>query len=92
MLGDIARAKDRHHEYYHAGSSIANARAFEGRLLAASRPRRSAENAGDRWPDANRACGELMAIKNVVVINDEAHHCYRRKVGDDDEESGGDEA
>jgi type III restriction enzyme len=26
-----------------------------------------------------RACGELLAMKNVVVINDEAHHCYREK-------------
>ena len=26
-----------------------------------------------------RACGELLALKNVVVINDEAHHCYREK-------------
>ncbi len=33
-----------------------------------------------------RACGELLALKNVVVINDEAHHCYREKP-DDDEES-----
>ena len=32
-----------------------------------------------------RACGDLLALKNVVVINDEAHHCYRHKVGDDDE-------
>lgn len=28
-----------------------------------------------------RACGELLSIKNVVVINDEAHHCYREKSG-----------
>jgi type III restriction enzyme len=28
-----------------------------------------------------RACGELLALKNVVVINDEAHHCYREKAG-----------
>ena len=27
-----------------------------------------------------RACGELLAFKNVVVINDEAHHCYRERV------------
>src|SRR5262249_48289489 len=27
-----------------------------------------------------RACGDLLAIKNIVVINDEAHHCYREKV------------
>ncbi|MBK5263687.1 MAG: DEAD/DEAH box helicase family protein [Alphaproteobacteria bacterium] len=26
-----------------------------------------------------RACGELMSIKNVVVINDEAHHCYEER-------------
>lgn len=32
-----------------------------------------------------RACGELLAMKNIVVINDEAHHCYREKPGTDDE-------
>ena len=32
-----------------------------------------------------RACGDLLALKNVVVINDEAHHCYREKAGDPDE-------
>src|SRR5262249_41396768 len=26
-----------------------------------------------------RACGELMGLKNIVVLNDEAHHCYREK-------------
>lgn len=26
-----------------------------------------------------RACGELLAFKNVVVMNDEAHHCYRER-------------
>lgn len=26
-----------------------------------------------------RACGDLMALKNVVVINDEAHHCYEER-------------
>jgi hypothetical protein len=29
-----------------------------------------------------RACGELLGFKHVVVINDEAHHCYREKAGD----------
>ncbi len=33
-----------------------------------------------------RACGELLALKNVDVINDEAHHCYRHKDLDDEEE------
>jgi type III restriction enzyme len=26
-----------------------------------------------------RACGELMSMKNVIVINDEAHHCYEER-------------
>jgi type III restriction enzyme len=38
-----------------------------------------------------RACGELLALKNVVVINDEAHHCYRHKEQDDEEELKGDD-
>ncbi len=27
-----------------------------------------------------RACGRLLRFKDVVVINDEAHHCYRESV------------
>ncbi len=27
----------------------------------------------------------LMGIKNVMVLNDEGHHCYRRKPGEDNE-------
>ncbi len=38
-----------------------------------------------------RACGDLLAMKNVVVISDEAHHCYRHKVDADDEELKGEE-
>ncbi len=33
-----------------------------------------------------RACRELGNKKNIVVINDEAHHCYRRKPDDDADE------
>ena len=28
-----------------------------------------------------RVCRELGNKKNIIVINDEAHHCYRRKPG-----------
>ena len=38
-----------------------------------------------------RACGELLALKHVVVINDEAHHCYRHKETDEEEELKGDD-
>ena len=27
-----------------------------------------------------RVCPELMGMKNIVVLNDEAHHCYRERV------------
>ena len=33
-----------------------------------------------------RVMPELMALKNVMVLNDEGHHCYRHKPGDDDDE------
>ena len=29
-----------------------------------------------------RVVPELMGMKNILVINDEAHHCYRHKVGE----------
>ncbi|MEZ4701966.1 MAG: DEAD/DEAH box helicase family protein [Rhodothermales bacterium] len=31
-----------------------------------------------------RVMPELMGMKNIMVINDEAHHCYREKPGTDD--------
>jgi type III restriction enzyme len=33
-----------------------------------------------------RVMPDLMGMKSVVVLNDEAHHCYREKPGDPDEE------
>ena len=33
-----------------------------------------------------RAMPELMGIKNILVINDEGHHCYREKPGDEEVE------
>ncbi|UQR64286.1 DEAD/DEAH box helicase family protein [Bradyrhizobium sp. C-145] len=39
-----------------------------------------------------RVMGELMGLKNLMVINDEAHHCYREKPKEpDDEDLKGDE-
>jgi type III restriction enzyme len=33
-----------------------------------------------------RVMPDLMGMKNILVLNDEAHHCYREKVGSDEEE------
>ena len=38
-----------------------------------------------------RVMPELMGMKNILAINDEAHHCYREKPSDDDEELKGDD-
>ncbi|MFN8485365.1 MAG: DEAD/DEAH box helicase family protein [Anaerolineae bacterium] len=38
-----------------------------------------------------RVCRELGAKKNIVVLNDEAHHCYRRKPDADADRLSGDE-
>ncbi|HEY8693009.1 MAG TPA: DEAD/DEAH box helicase family protein, partial [Chloroflexota bacterium] len=32
-----------------------------------------------------RVMPDLMGLKNVLVLNDEAHHCYREKPGEDSE-------
>ncbi|MGH8020652.1 MAG: BPTD_3080 family restriction endonuclease [Opitutaceae bacterium] len=34
-----------------------------------------------------RVMPDLMGIKNIVVLNDEAHHCYREKPPEPDDES-----
>ena len=34
-----------------------------------------------------RVMPELMGMKNILVLNDEAHHCYRAKPGEPDEDT-----
>ncbi len=38
-----------------------------------------------------RVMPELMGMKNILVLNDEAHHCYREKPGEDTGDLKGDE-
>src|SRR5206468_9057128 len=33
-----------------------------------------------------RVMPELMGLKNILVLNDEAHHCYREKPRDEEED------
>jgi len=37
-----------------------------------------------------RVCREFGNKKNIIVINDEAHHCYRRRAGDTEKLTGDD--
>jgi type III restriction enzyme len=40
---------------------------------------------------ARRVCRDLGNKKNIIVINDEAHHCYRRKPDGEEEKLTGDD-
>ncbi|MGA9408654.1 MAG: DUF433 domain-containing protein, partial [Bacteroidota bacterium] len=78
---------------------ITNFHAFGRReKVAAGKLTKSILSKGDtsvftETPDqmVRRVCRELGSKKNIVVINDEAHHCYRRKADGEEEMLKGDE-
>ena len=84
MVGDLERAK----------IVITNFHAFQlrnrveissgGRALLQGRggPLNTLETEGQMM---QRVMPGLMGMKNILVLNDEGHHCYRRKPGEDDE-------
>ena len=78
MLGDIERAK----------IVITNYHAFRRRerIEVSKTGRALLEGHGSKLDTIEtegemlrRAIGDLMGLKNIVVLNDEAHHCYRVK-------------
>jgi len=84
LIGDIGKAK----------IVITNYHAFKRReTMDVSKVGRSLLQGRDAPPDTietegemlRRACGDLLALKDVVVLNDEAHHCYREKPQSDEE-------
>jgi type III restriction enzyme len=65
-----------------------------GRLAAARPRRRGTEHLETEGQMLQRVMPDLMGMKNILAINDEAHHCYREKPTrgrSDDEELKGDE-
>ena len=83
MLGDIARAK----------IVITNYHAFKlrERLEISSGTRKLIQGRGEPLQTLEtegqmlqRVMPDLMGMKNVLVINDEAHHCYREKPDNDE--------
>ena len=84
MLPDIDRAK----------IVITNYHAFKPReTLEISKTGRSLLQGRDAPPDTtendgqmlHRVANDLLGFKGVVVLNDEAHHCYREKPGSDED-------
>ena len=73
LIGQLGRAK----------ILITNFHAFKIRKLIETN-KLTKEILGTEFDDSpaqmvNRVCREVGTKKNIVVINDEAHHCYRRK-------------
>lgn len=86
MLEDLDRAK----------IVITNYHAFKrrerielskgGRLLLQGRGGEALDTLETEGQMLQRVMPALMGMKNILVINDEAHHCYREKPASEDEE------
>lgn len=93
MLGDLERAK----------IVITNYHAFKmrerlelskgGRLLLQGRGGEELNTLETEGQMLQRVMPDLMGLKNIIVLNDEAHHCYREKPNheDDDDDLTGDD-
>ncbi len=78
MLGDIDRAKIVITNYHAFRRREETEVSKAGRALLQGRgPELNTIETEGRM--LQRACGDLMGLKNIVVLNDEAHHCYREK-------------
>jgi type III restriction enzyme len=87
MLGDLERAK----------IVITNYHAFKlrdrlelskgGRALLQGRGGEELNTLETEGQMIQRVMPNLMGLKNIIVLNDEAHHCYREKPGDPEDDS-----
>ena len=86
MLADIARAKIVITNY-HAFKPKERMEISKGtRALIKGRHGEDLQTLETEGQMVQRVMPDLMGMKNILVINDEAHHCYREKPGDPDEE------
>jgi type III restriction enzyme len=78
MLGDIERVKIVITNYHAFRRREKTEVSKTGRALLQGRgpELNTLETEGEML---RRACGDLMGLKHIVVLNDEAHHCYREK-------------
>ncbi len=85
MLGDLERAKIviTNYHAFKLRERMELAKGTRGLLQGRGEPLNTLETEGQM---IQRVMPELMGLKNILVLNDEAHHCYRQKPGDDDED------
>jgi type III restriction enzyme len=84
MLGDLQRAKIVITNYHalRPRERVEISRGGRDLLQGHGEPVATLESEGQMM---QRVMPELMGLRNIMALNDEGHHCYRRKPGDDDE-------
>ena len=85
MLGDLRKARVVVTNYHAFQLRETMAVKPEARKILADRgeePKKFLETEGQM---IQRVASKLMGLKRIIVVNDEAHHCYREKPGDSEE-------
>ncbi|MHB1621045.1 MAG: BPTD_3080 family restriction endonuclease [Sulfuricella sp.] len=86
MVSDLERAKIVITNYHGFKLRERMALSKGGRLLLQGRGGDELNTLETEGQMIQRVMPDLMGIKNILVINDEAHHCYREKPNHDDED------
>lgn len=87
MLGDIAHAKIVITNYHSFKLRERMELSKGGRALLKGRTGEELNTLETEGQMLQRVMPELMGLKNILVLNDEAHHCYREKPLDEEEET-----
>ena len=84
MMGDLGKARIVITNYHGLGLRERMQVSSGGRALlqGPGEPIQTLESEGQM---VQRLMQPLMGLKNIMVLNDEGHHCYRRKPGEGDE-------
>jgi type III restriction enzyme len=84
MLGDLERAKIviTNYHAFRRRERVEFSRGGRALLQGRGQALNTLETEGQML---QRVMSELMGMKNILVINDEAHHCYREKPGQADD-------
>lgn len=85
MIGEVRKAEiviTNYHAFQHR-ETLQAPKVAKGLLQGNDpEPIKTTESDGEML---QRACGKLLSFRNINVMSDEAHHCYRHKTGGDEE-------
>ena len=85
MLGDIGKAAVVITNYHSFQRRETMALSRVGRAFLTGNNPEPVETRETDGQMLDRACSKLLSFKNVVVLNDEAHHCYRQRALSEEE-------